>query len=161
MQDLLVNYLSTNNDIFHYSHDMNGANDAYGFNEIVDAINNADVFIGEMSQPSQTLGFQLAHALQAMKPVLYLYDVKDKTEPVGLIGNIPSRSLRIKRYDINNYKKIIDNFMKFSERQLNTSRTSFMSTKEIDIFLSSESKKQRISKGELIRQIIHRHITEA
>lgn len=132
----------------------------YSFNELVEKINAADMFIGEMSKPSQTLGFQLAHALQLSKPCLYLYDGINKGSPKGLIGNIPSRSLKIKKYNKDNYKKIIDDFVQFAQKQLFTARTSFMSTREIDDYLTKESARQGISKGELIRQVLHRAIEE-
>jgi hypothetical protein len=100
----------------------------------------------------------LAHAIQQSKPCLYLYDERHKGQPKGLIGNIPSRNLKFKKYTINNYKKVIDDFIGFAEKQMLTTRTSFMSTKKIDEYLNYESKKQSISKGELIRQLLNKSI---
>lgn len=160
-QQTLINYLMQKHQVFHYSHVPQSPNDMYSFNELVERINAADVFIGEMSKPSQTLGFQLAHALQLSKPCLYLYDGINKGSPAGLIGNIPSRSLKIKKYNQENYKKVIDDFIQFAQKQLFTARTSFMSTREIDDYLTQESARQGISKGELIRQVLHKAIEKS
>lgn len=156
----MVGYLERNHQVFHYLHDVNGPNDAYSYRAIIEEINKADVFIGEMSRASQTQGFQLAHALQLSKPCLYLYGITEKGRPAGVIGDIPSRGMKIKRYDKENYRKVLDDFIKFSEKQMLTTRTSFMSTKEIDYYLNTQSHKQGVSKGELIRQILHDSITE-
>lgn len=156
--DFIFEYLKNNHQVFHYNHDFGEVNDRHSFDEIVDLISNSDVFIGEMSRPSQTLGFQLSFALQLSKPCLYLYDNVSKGKPAGLIGNIPSRNLRTKSYTKENYIGIIDSFIDFAQKQMNTTRTSFMSTKEIDEYLSIHSKKQGISKGELIRQLLHNSI---
>jgi uncharacterized protein YerC len=158
-QNDVLSYLQSKHQVFHYLHDLTTPNDTHSYNEIVEKINEADVFIGEMSRPSQTLGFQLAHALQLSKPCLYLYGITEKGRPAGLIGNIPSRGMKIKKYDSKNYKKVLDDFMEFAEVQMLTARTSFMSTREIDDFLSIESARQGTSKGELIRQILHKAIS--
>jgi hypothetical protein len=157
-QAVLTEYLKAKHDVFHYSHVLSEPNDKYTFNDLIEKINTADAFVGEMSRPSQTLGFQLAHALQLSKPCLYLYNGVEKGPPTGLIGNIPSRTLKIKKYTDKNYKKVVDDFIDFAHKQLFTARTSFMSTREIDAFLTSESHMQGISKGELIRQILHKAI---
>lgn len=155
----IVDYLKEKgHKVFHYLHDVNSPNDEYSYGNIIEEINQADVFIGEMSRASQTLGFQLAYALHISKPCLYLYGITEKGRPSGVIGDIPARGMKIKRHDKNNYKKILDEFIKFAEKQMFTARTSFMSTREIDSYLSSESHRQGISKGELIRQILHNAI---
>lgn len=160
-QQALTDYLMQEHQVFHYSHVPQSPNDIYSFNELVERINAADVFVGEMSRASQTLGFQLAHALQLSKPCLYLYDGINKGSPAGLIGNIPSRSLKTKKYNKENYKKVIDDFIQFAQKQLFTARTSFMSTREIDDYLTQESTRQGISKGELIRQVLHKAIEKS
>jgi hypothetical protein len=158
---LLIQYIKDNNQVFHYNHVISDPNVNHTFNDLMKEINAADIFIGEMSGPSQTLGFQLAHALQLSKPCLYLYDGIKKGPPAGLIGNIPSRGLKIKTYNAANYRKVIDDFTRFAQKQLFTTRTSFMSTREIDDYITNESRRQGISKGELIRQILHRIIEDS
>lgn len=157
----LVSYLEEKGHrVFHYLHDVNSPNDEYSYGNVIEEISQADVFIGEMSRASQTLGFQLAYALHLSRPCLYLYGITEKGRPAGVIGDIPARGMKIKRYDKNNYKKVLDEFIKFAEKQLFTARTSFMSTREIDNFLNIQAHKQGISKGELIRQILHKAIID-
>lgn len=161
LQRSLIRYIEDNHQVFHYNHVISDPNNRYTFNDLMEKIDSANVFIGEMSGPSQTLGFQLAHALQLSKPCLYLYDDIKKGVPAGLIGNIPSRGLKIKTYSTNNYRKVINEFMDFAQKQLLTTRTSFMSTREIDDYITRESKHQGASKGEIIRQILHKAIEKS
>ncbi len=106
----LVRYVTDTYPTFHYERDLSQANESFTFDKVVEEIAAADVFIAEMSYASQTLGFQLAHALRTGQQCLYLYDPSEKGKPTGLIGNIPSRNLKIKEYDENNYAKVIDSF---------------------------------------------------
>ncbi|HCH34926.1 MAG: hypothetical protein UY35_C0002G0037 [Candidatus Saccharibacteria bacterium GW2011_GWC2_48_9] len=158
--DFIVEYLREKYHVFHYDHVFNEPNDTYPFDKLVEEISNADIFIGEMSRSSQTLGFQLSFALNATKPCLYLYSKENKGQPKGLIGNIPSRNLRIKSYTSSNISTVIDEFMEYAHRQMQSTRTSFMSTIEIDNYLSERAKLEGISKGELIRQILHQSIND-
>lgn len=156
--DILAYLNSSNNSVFHYVHDSTSGKSKYTFDELIGEINKAEVFIAEMSHPSQTLGFQLAHALHLSKPALYLYSPGQKTKPKGLIGNIPSRSLKIKCYTQNNFQSVLDDFIKFAQKQMLSTRTSFMSTKEIDDYVSNESKRLGISKGEVLRTMLNKVI---
>lgn len=156
----LLEYLANKNKVFEYRHTFADSNQEHSFDQLIKEIDSSDAFIGEMSFPSQTLGFQLAYALQNSKPSLYLYRSEHKRKPQGLIGSIPTRKLRFKRINEENFKKVVNDFVEFTEKQLLTNRTSFMSTKEIDDFLTSESKKQKLSKGELIRQLLGKSINQ-
>jgi uncharacterized protein YunC (DUF1805 family) len=62
--------------------------------------------------------------------------------------------LRIKTYNDNNYKKVLDKFLRSAAKQLPSKRTSFMSTTKIDDFITLKAKELGISKGEAIRQIL-------
>jgi hypothetical protein len=154
----LVKYVKSKHSTFHYERDLTQGHDKHSFDELVEEIGNADVFIAEMTNASQTLGFQLAHALRVSKQCLYLYNPDIKDKPDGLIGNIPSRNLKIKQYNPDNYRKVVDDFMSFAERQQESYRTSFMSTREIDEYLTKRSTETGVSKGEVIRELLHKSI---
>jgi len=130
------------------------------FEDVAKQIVQADVFIGEMSRPSQTLGFELAYALNNTKPCLYLYYHNRRAQPGAMLLNSPSRLLKIHPYKEANLPKILQTFLAFSEAQQSSTRTSFMSTTKIDTFLSNESLRRGTSKGELIREILNQHIDE-
>lgn len=155
----MVSYLEQHHTVFIYRHIFSNSNEEFAYNKLIKELDDSDAFIGEMSFPSQTLGFQLAYSLHNSKPSLYLYSSKKKKKPEGLIGSIPSRKLSMKKINENNFKQVIDDFVAFTEKQLLTIRTSFMSTKEIDNYLSYESRKQKLSKGELIRQLLGKSIS--
>lgn len=152
----MVRYVVDTYQTFHYERDLSRADENLTFDMLVQEIAAADVFIAEMSYASQTLGFQLAHALRTGRQCLYLYDPSIKGQPKGMIGNITSRNLKIKEYNDTNYKKVVDSFMKFAEKQQQSYRTSFMITREIDEFISIRSKKLMLSRGEVIRELLHK-----
>ena len=145
---------SLGHDVFVYKYNPDVNNGFSTFQEINDKINKADVYIGEMSKASQSLGFQLSYALSLLKPCLYLYHESRSGEPDRLMTENPSRLLRIKTYNNKNYKRVLEKFIKSSQKQLPSRRTSFMSTNYIDEFVSRFASQNGISKGEVIRQIL-------
>lgn len=138
----------------YYKYDP-GKHDGFNsFQEINKQITNSDVYIGEMSRASQSLGFQLSYALSLSKPCLYLYHEKRSGIPDKLITENPSRLLRIKTYNKNSYKRVLLKFISSAEKQLPSRRTSFMSTSQIDDFIGETAKDNGVSKGEAIRQVL-------
>lgn len=147
-------------DVFTYIYNPADPSHELSFDTLLSAILNADAFIGEMSRPSQTLGFQLASALSASKPTLYLYNSARNGKPDVSISNNPSRLLRINEYETEaSINRVVATFLKFADQQSRSTRTSFISTKRIDEFITSRSKKLGISKGEAIRQLLDDAIT--
>ncbi len=137
-----------------FLYDPSEPHDTESFDEIVEKILQADMFIAEMSRASQTLGFQFSFALANTKPSLYLYHAGTKSEPGSILRNNPSRLLKIKDYDVSTYKDTLGSFVKFASQQQQTVRTSFMSTRKIDSSIQELSKEQGVSKGEIIRQLL-------
>lgn len=128
---------------------------------ILSELRTADAFIGEMSIPSQTLGFEIAYANLHFIPCLYLYHQDyATTKPSILIADNPARKLWTKKYKTEDLEKVIGQFFNMVERQMETSRTSFMSTREIDEFLDKESDTRGVPKGELIRQALAEQVKE-
>lgn len=127
--------------------------------KIVDKIRSSDAFIGEMSRASQTLGFLLAFAVYHGKPSLYLYPSESLGKPGKLIVDNPSRLLSVEEYSDFNFENKISKFLKRVDKQLKSSRITFVSTKEINNFIDVESEKRGISKGEIIRDILERALT--
>lgn len=125
-----------------------------GFDATAESIVAADIFIGEMSRASQTLGFQLSYALHNTKPSLYLFNVTTKARPGAVLANNPSRLLKVKSYDKASVKHVLDDFIRYADGQLSSVRTSFMSTRRIDKFISERANLLGITKAEVIRQIL-------
>lgn len=117
-------------------------------------IRSADAFVAEMSRPSHALGFAMAYANLHFVPCLYLYESDTKPSPDALFTHNPSRKLWTKRYTDGDLEGILRDFITMVERQMETARTSFMSTREIDDFIAKASETRGISKGEVIRQAL-------
>lgn len=152
---LVGTYLqSLNHELYVYAYDPSKIENLSTFQRLNTLISEADVYIGEMSSPSQSLGFQISYALSLSKPCLYLYLDNRKGEPDAFISKNPSRLLKIKTYNKDNYRRVLDKFLASAEKQLPSKRTSFMSTVQIDEFIAYKAQSSGISKGEAIRQII-------
>jgi hypothetical protein len=145
---------SLGNNVYFYQYDPSRKDGYSSFQEINQQISICDLYIGEMSRASQSLGFQLSYALSLSKPCLYLFREGRSGTPDNLLTENPSRLLRIKTYNDNNYKKVLDKFLRSAAKQLPSKRTSFMSTTKIDDFITLKAKELGISKGEAIRQIL-------
>lgn len=131
------------------------AEDEHSVSSVLADIRSADAFVGEMSLPSQTLGFELAYANLHFVPSLYLYHAAiPQVAPEALITKNPTRKLWVRAYEEGNLEHVIKGFIQMVERQMETARTSFMSTKEIDTFIGEMSDTKGVPKGEVIRQIL-------
>lgn len=138
-----------------YIYSWDEGDGASEFSTIAESILASDIYIAEMSLPSQTLGFQIAFALSNRKPCLYLYDKDTNGLPAILISGHPSRLLRISGYSHNDLTKRLHAFYKLAESQLASKRTSFMSTHEIDAYLEIEARRLGMPKAEIIRQALY------
>jgi predicted HicB family RNase H-like nuclease len=120
---------------------------------IIKKINEADIFIGEMSYRSTPVSYQLTYALEHKKPCLYLYE-KDNGNPVHAVfkGN-PSKYLTIIEYEAVDLEDIIDGFIKKSKK-LMMRRFNFLIPAELDDKLRIKAAIEGVSKGEYLRKII-------
>ena len=121
---------------------------------ISEALQSSDIFIGEMSRPSQTLGFLLGQAINQKKPCLYIYDDSTQGKPRNTIQNHPSRLLLVQHYQQNQLKKILTNFLRKAEKQLLSDRITFVCSKAAREYIDRQSTKFGLAKGEIIRTII-------
>ena len=129
--------------------------------QIVVKIRDSDAFIGEMSRASQTLGFLLAFAVYHGKPSLYLYPTGSLGKPGKMITENPSRLLTVEEYSHTNFSDKISRFLKKVGKQLKASRTTFVSTREIDQYVTAVSKRAGLAKGEIIRDIMEKAIKQS
>lgn len=125
---------------------------------IINQFKKADIFIGDMRRPSQTLGFLIAYAMQLGMPSLYFYPEQSQAMPfVPLLGN-PSRLISYAKYDEGNMEQILDKFLTNAEKKIKSGRITFVSTKSINEFIDKISVKKGLSKGETIRGILEKEI---
>lgn len=148
------------NSVDYYAYNPTEVDGGKSFSEIAEQIQEADIFIGEMSRPSQTLGFQLAYAISLGKPSLYIYNQSRQGKPDLIIAQHPSRLLRLATYQTtDDIEKELQSFFKAAKTQMSTTRTTFMSTHRIDQYVEISSRQLGISKGEVIRQLLDEAIT--
>ncbi len=127
------------------------------FQRMRDGIRKSDVVVIEATYPSVGVGHMITIALEMYKPVLLLY----QTTPHGLLIGDPNRLLIIKKYSLNNQKKlyhIIDLFLRKSERKLLRKRFNLMIDKGQEEYLDWIAKSQAISKANFIRRLIDENI---
>jgi len=128
--------------------------------DILNVLKGVDVFIGEMSGPSQTMGFLLAYSLQHGKPSLYFYPEDTSGKPAGPLFNNPSRLLSVRSFTDTNYGQIVSRFLRKAQKQLRSDRTTFVTTRYINDFLNWKTRKTGLSKGEVIRGILETAIED-
>lgn len=138
-----------------YVYDQDDGREVGNFAMLSELLINSEAYIAEMSVASQTLGFQIAFALNNTKPCLYLYHASTRGRPGMPLADNPSRLLKIAEYNESTLDERLKAFLIYAQKQLSTARTSFMSTQEIDQFLNQRSHVLGIPKAELIRQILH------
>lgn len=128
--------------------------------DIIERIKLSDIFIGEMGRASQTLGFLLSFAALQGKPSLYLYPKESSGKPGNLIFNNPSRLITVKSYTKKNIDSILSNFIDRSVKKNKSTRTTFISTIEIDNFINEKVNSTGLSKGEIIRSLLELSINK-
>jgi hypothetical protein len=103
--------------------------DSDDYQDVLSRIRDADIFIGEMSRASQTLGFLLAYAISHQKPSLYIYDESTLGKPKSPILDNPSRLLAITDYSDGNISHKLKSFLTKAKKQLYSQRITFICSK--------------------------------
>lgn len=152
---ILDNLKQLGHHVYEYVYDIEKMDDPRPFKELSQQILSADIFIAEMSIPSQTLGFQLSFAYNNTKPTIYMYDESTKGRPDTALSDHPSRLIKIAPYNSSNVRKVLTKSLKTAANQLNSKRTSFMSTYRIDNYINEQSSTTGTPKSEIIRQILN------
>ncbi len=126
------------------------------FEYMINRIKGSDLFIGEMSYRSGPVSYQLTYALENEKPTLYLYDEKTGQKPHAVFVGNPSKYLFVRKYNLDNFQKIIDEFLTESGKLMNR-RFNFILPADLDDYIAIEAAKQHISKGEFVRSLVMDH----
>lgn len=123
------------------------------FQNITKQIKESDAVIIEGTSPSIGTGHYMTIALSYLKPVLVLY----QNDPHGVLVGDPNRLLSLKKYTIRDrvdLKNKIDTFLKGSKKKTLRNRFNLMLDDEMIDFLDINSKKDKISKADVIRGLI-------
>lgn len=155
--EMLISHLKNNeNKLDTYLFDVEQDSDDY--QDVLSRIRDADIFIGEMSRASQTLGFLLAYAISHQKPSLYIYDESTHGKPKSPILDNPSRLLAITDYSDENISDKLKSFLTKAKKQLYSQRITFICSKEIYDYIETKSNESGMSKGEMIRSLLEKSI---
>ncbi len=121
-------------------------------------INESDAVVAEISYPSIMVGYLLSYFLRQRKYVLCLYQ---KNPHRILIGD-SSRLLRLKKYNPNQPKRLIEIIQKFlyeaKENSLHI-RFNLMLDDMTNRQLDQQAKRNGVSKADFIRKLIEENIS--
>lgn len=127
--------------------------------ELLKEMLRSDCVVFEGTQATTGGGYYLSSALQHGIPVLYL----SQEEYKGLYLASSNRLLKIKQYNSNDLvglKKIIVDFLKFTDKKKLDNRFNLMISDSMDVFLDRMSKDYGISKADYIRDLVYRKMEE-
>ena len=116
----------------------------------------SDVVICEMSNTSTGIGYDVAQASLANKPILVLCHDNSKLTTESIVGN-QSKRLVVKRYNENNLTDILDEFIQSASKMLD-SKFILIIPPEIEQYLSWASHKKGVRKAELVRAAIDKYM---
>lgn len=128
------------------------------FTRSVEAIKSADTVIAEISVPSTAVGQQISLAVQLKIPVVALYEEDKRGVSRYTLGG-HSAYLFTSSYRKLNLKKVVKSQLDLAFRK-RFIKFNFISTREINDYLDKESRKEKISKSDLLRKIINRWIQD-
>lgn len=120
-------------------------------------INESDAIIAEISYPSIMVGYLLNYSLRQRKNVLCLY----QKNPHRILVGDSSKLLRLKKYNPNQEKKLINTIKDFLSNLKNNTlhiRFNLMLDETTDRTLEKQSKKVKISKADYIRKLIEENV---
>lgn len=117
-----------------------------------EAIKNADVVVAEITYPSTGVGQQIGLALSWKIPVIAIHQLNNPDVSRFAVG-MESPYLQVKEYNQDKIESVLDeSFASVMNKQFE--RFNFISTREINDYLSEHSSRQNISKSQLLRRII-------
>ena len=117
-------------------------------------LKECDLVIAEVTYPSIGVGFEIAFALNKLKPVLALYSSE---QPVPLLKGMEGDQLIIERYEPENLKASLKNLLKLLSEKIDTRFTLLLPTNIVS-FLDELSKKKKIPRSVFIRSLIEREM---
>lgn len=129
-------------------------------NHVSEAILNSDFIIAYISEPSFSVGYQVALSIQHKKPILIL-----SKEPISEIKNsfgtnIDSELISFKKFSEDTFKQTINEFIRNYCLMGKPTRFSFFIDQKIHNFLRGEAFAKNKTKAEVLREIIEEHIKQ-
>ncbi|MCA9383608.1 hypothetical protein KC909_04530 [Candidatus Dojkabacteria bacterium] len=125
------------------------------FSKVIQALEASQVMIVEDTISNFSTGYQITYALQHRKPILVLWTgEKNKHATMTFLHGLPSNYLQISRYDLENYKEIIREFLNKYNEAKNKHRFHLVIDQVEKSYLDFASYNEGKSKTEIIRESI-------
>lgn len=129
------------------------------YGKTVKAIIEADAVVIEQTIPNFSSSHQIHFSLLQRKPTLVLRTKKDnKYFSDSYLEAIESSDLTIKQYNLNNYKRIIKEFIGLSSVGNEQGRYNFILEKQHKYYLDWASQRNKRSRSSLVRRAIEKQI---
>lgn len=123
------------------------------YEKAISGINRADLVVAEVSEPSTGVGQQIAYAVENKIPVIALKEKGKSDKNSRFTLGSEDDLLKIYSYRLPEISKMLE--LALSEQSSKRfEKFNFVSTPEINNYLSLKSDMKGISKSQLLRQII-------
>lgn len=125
------------------------------YKKVINAIDNADICVIEYSIPNFSTSHQINYSLLKKKPTLVLQQSQNNNNfPGSYMEALESPLLKVRDYDLENFKHIIDEFIGFSKIENGPARYNIVLDKSQKYYLDWASEHTNKSRSEIIRKLI-------
>lgn len=126
------------------------------YHQLVKWIEEADVFVAEVSNSSLSVGYEIALAMEISKPVVVFHL---KGGRAVILERIKSEKLQIVEYDLNDLEESLKDAIDQAFESVEVRFNFFINPKML-AFLSRAAKQRNISRSELIRELITKEMAK-
>ena len=119
---------------------------------------NADVIVFETSKPDVSIGYELAVAVNILKPVVVMYN-NDKAQPPNSIKGVESEKLQIIGYNEHTLDEILDISLENAHDSADV-RFNFFISPAIGSYLDWIAKNKKVPRSVHLRNLIQRDMEE-
>lgn len=127
-------------------------NDVY--NSVLKKIDNSDVLVADISDPSGGVGYQVYHAFYSKKPIIIIYSRDSLSNPSVIIRGIKSKKVNILEYsDFADLEKKLDDALRKALSLLKVRFHLVLNNKDYS-FIENISNKNGISKTKYLNKLI-------
>lgn len=124
------------------------------YESVIRGINNADLFIADISDPSGGVGYQIYHAFYQKKPIIVLFTENSQSNPSMVIRGIKAKRLFTLRYK--SLEDLESNLLPLIQKAKNQLKVRFhlvINNKEYS-FIETLANSLGISKTEYLKKLI-------
>ncbi len=124
------------------------------YQNVLYSIDSADICILEGTVQDFSVPHQATYATSKKRPTLVLRLAEESEKNTYFDSSTESSFLSVKFYNFNNYRQILDDFIKNSSKSTEFSRYNIMLGNDHKFYLDWASRKYKKSRSEIIRELI-------